>query len=160
MVITWCEIRTIRWMQKTLPELLARHQRCVWPGVVLMADNSTILLIKDGLFCMSAAFKRSSLKHIGAKTESNDNFGALVGTQSERLCTAFRHCWQNMHSSLHARNERTVETVDFTRRTGSKEGENGSIGRKGFDHRFLGFARHHLYRVFGEGKDNHGAALC
>ena len=23
-----------------LPELLARHQRCVWPGVVLMEDNS------------------------------------------------------------------------------------------------------------------------
>ena len=34
----------MRWMQKSLPselpELLARHQRCRWPGVVLMEDNS------------------------------------------------------------------------------------------------------------------------
>jgi len=42
-VITWFEIWTILWMQKNLsselPEL-ARPQRCVWPGVVLIEDNS------------------------------------------------------------------------------------------------------------------------
>jgi len=27
-------------------------------------------------------------------------------------------------------------------------------------HRFLGFARHHFHRLFGEGKDNHGTVLC
>ena len=52
------------------------------------------------------------------------------------------------------------QTVDYTRRTCSKEGENGSIGRKGHGLRFLAFARHHLHRLFGEGKVNHGAVLC
>ena len=63
---------------------------------------------------MGAAFA-----HSGAKTESHDNFGALFGhvkAQSERVSTAFR--------------ERTVKTVDFTRRTCFKEGENGSFGGK------------------------------
>ena len=58
--------------------------------------------------------------------------------------TAFRDCWRNMDTSLHSRNKRTVKTVDFTRRMCSKEGENGSIDRKGHGHRFLGFPRHHL----------------
>ena len=56
--------------------------------------------------------------------------------------------------------ERTVKTMDFTRQTCSKEGQNGFIGRKGHGHRFLRFARHHLHRLFGEEKNNHGAVLC
>lgn len=44
MVITWCQVRTIRWMHNNLPtklpELLASRCRCVWHGVVLMKHNS------------------------------------------------------------------------------------------------------------------------
>ena len=53
-----------------------------------------------------------------------------------------------------------MKELDFTRGTCSKEGENASIGRKSHGHRFLGIARHHLHRLFGEGKHNHGAVLC
>jgi len=37
--------------------------------------------------------------------------------------------------------------------------QNGSIGRKD-RHHFLGFAKNHFHRLFGEGKDNHGTVLC
>ena len=30
---------------------------------------------------------------------------------------------------------------------------------EGNDHSFLGFAKHHFYRLFEEGKDNHGEVL-
>ena len=33
------------------------------------------------------------------------------------------------------------------------------MDRKNHGHRFLGFASHHLHRLFEEGKDNHGAVL-
>ena len=57
-----------------------------------------------------------------------------------------RHKWKNsQNSGLHPANS---------------EGENGFIGRKDHDHRFLEFARHHFHRLFGEGKNNHRAVLC
>ena len=60
-----------------------------------------------------------------------------------------------MDPSLH-----TSQNSGLHKRTCCKEGENGFIGRKGHGHHFLGFARHHLHRLFGEGKGNHGAVLC
>ena len=65
-----------------------------------------------------------------------------------------------MDPSIYVRKERIVKTVDSSRRTCSKERENGSIGRKDHGHRFMEFARHHLHRLFAEGKDNHAAVLC
>jgi len=46
-----------------------------------------------------------------------------------------------MDPLVHTRVQGTVETVDFTRRTCSEEGEDCPIGRKGDGHRFLGFTR-------------------
>ena len=66
----------------------------------------------------------------------------------------FLRCLRNVDQSIHFRSERTVKTVDFNRRICSKESEDGLIGRKGHGYHFLEFARHHLYSLFGEGKDN------
>jgi len=50
----------------------------------------------------------------------------------------------------HTRDQGTVETVDFSRRTCSEEGEECPIGRKGDGHLFLGFTRCDLHRLPGE----------
>jgi hypothetical protein len=50
-------------------------------------------------------------------------------------------------------------TVDFTRQISTKDGKDSSIDRKGHDHRFLGFKRHNLQRLFGKGKNDHTAVL-
>jgi len=46
-----------------------------------------------------------------------------------------------MDPLVHTRDQRTVETVDFTRRTWSEEGEDCPISRKGDGHRFMRFTR-------------------
>ena len=56
---------------------------------------------------------------------------------------------------VHARNLGTIETVDFTRRTYSEEGENCRIDRKGYGRRFLGFTRCDLHLLPGEGQNSH-----
>jgi len=44
---------------------------------------------------------------------------------------------RNMDPLVHTRDQGTVETVDFTRRTCSEEGEDCPIGQKSDGHRFL-----------------------
>ena len=84
------------------------------------------------------------------------------------LTPSFKRWLSKFHTNLSssfvliavASRQDRVKTVDFTRRICSKESENGSIGQKGYGHRFSGFVRHHLHWLFGEGNDNHGAVLC
>lgn len=65
-----------------------------------------------------------------------------------------------MNSSLHTGDQGTVKTVDFTRRTHSEEGQDGSINRKDDGYCFLECARRDLHRLFGEGKSYQRAVLC
>jgi len=65
-----------------------------------------------------------------------------------------------MDPLVQTRVQGTVETVDFTRRTCSEEGEDFPIGRKGDGHPFLGFTRCDLHRLPGEGQNGHRAVLC
>ena len=64
-----------------------------------------------------------------------------------------------MSSLVHTRDQGTVETVDFTRRTYAEKGEDCPIGRNGDDHRFLGFTRCDLHRLPGERQNGHRALL-
>jgi len=59
-----------------------------------------------------------------------------------------------MDPLVHTRDQGTVETEDFTRRTCSEEGEDCPIGRKGNGHGFLGFTRCDLH-----GQNGHRAVL-
>ena len=59
-----------------------------------------------------------------------------------------------MDPLVHTRDQGTIETVDFTRRTCSEEGEECLIGRKNNGHRFLGFTRCDLCRLPGEGQNS------
>ena len=65
-----------------------------------------------------------------------------------------------MESLVHTRDQGIVETVDFTRRMWSEEGEDCLIGWKGDGHHFLGFTRCDLHRLPGEGQNCHRALLC
>jgi len=65
-----------------------------------------------------------------------------------------------MDPLVHTRDQGTVETADFTRRTFSEDGEDCPIGRKGDGHRFLGLTRCDLHRLTGEGQSGHKAVLC
>jgi len=65
-----------------------------------------------------------------------------------------------MDPLVHTRDQGTVETVDFTRRTCSEEVEECPISRKGEGHRFLGFIRCDLHRLLGDGQNGHRAVLC
>jgi len=60
-----------------------------------------------------------------------------VSAQSEGVSASFRDRRRNMDPLVHTRDQGTVETVDFTRRTSSEESEDCTIGRKGDGHRFL-----------------------
>ena len=44
MIIRRCKVRAIRWMHQSFPtkfrQFLASHQRCVWPGVVVVEQNA------------------------------------------------------------------------------------------------------------------------
>lgn len=64
-----------------------------------------------------------------------------------------------MDPLVHTRDQSTVETVDFSRRTCSEESEDRPIGRKGDGHRFLGFARCDSNRLSGQGQNVHRAQL-
>ena len=66
---------------------------------------------------------------------------------------------RNMNPLVHTRDQGTIETVNFTRRTCSEEGEGRPIGRKGYWHRFLEFTRYDLHRWPGEGQNCHKALL-
>jgi len=59
-----------------------------------------------------------------------------VQAQSEGVSASFRDRRRNIDPLVHTRDQGTVETMDFTRRTSSKEGEDCPIGRKGDGHRF------------------------
>ena len=65
-----------------------------------------------------------------------------------------------MDPLVHTRDQGTIETVDFSRRTCSEEGKDCPIGRKGYGHRFLGFTRCDLHRLPGEWQNGHRALLC
>jgi len=65
-----------------------------------------------------------------------------------------------MDPLVHPRDQGTVETVDFTRRTCSEEDVNCPIGRKGDGHLFLGLTRCDLHRLPGEGQKAHRAVPC
>jgi len=80
--------------------------------------------------------------------------------QSEAVSASFRDRRRNMNPLVHTRDQGTVETVDFARRTCSEEGEDCPIGRKGDGDRFLGFTRCDLHRLPGEGQNGHRAVLC
>lgn len=67
---------------------------------------------------------------------------------------------QNMVLLVHTRDQVTVETVDFTQRTCSEEGEDCPIDRKGDGHRFLRFTRYDLHRLPGEGENGHRVEPC
>jgi len=88
-----------------------------------------------------------------------DNKRNRVAT-SDQCLTLFRERRRNMYPLVYTRDQGTVETVDFTRRTCSEEGEDCPIGRKGDGHRFLGFTRCDLHRLPGEGQNGHRAVLC
>jgi len=72
----------------------------------------------------------------------------------------FRDRRRNMDQLVQTRDQGTVETVDLTRRTCFKEGEDCPIGRKGDGHRFLEFTWCNLHRLPGEGQNGHRAVLC
>jgi len=64
-----------------------------------------------------------------------------------------------MDPLVHTGDQGTVETVDFTRRTCSEEGEDcPSDASDG--HRFLGLTRCGLHRLPGERQNGHRAVLC
>ena len=65
-----------------------------------------------------------------------------------------------MDTLVHTKDQGTVETMNFTRRTCSKEGEDCPVGRKGYGRRFLGSTRCDLHRLPGEGQNGHRALLC
>ena len=71
----------------------------------------------------------------------------------------FRYRRRNMDPLIYSRGQGTIETMDFTPPTCSKEGEDCLIGRKGYGHRFLGFTRCDLNRLPGEGQNGHGTLL-
>jgi len=82
-------------------------------------------------------------------------------TTSEQCLTLLKRNPKKFLSPLvHTRDQGSVETVNFTRRTCSEEGEDGPINRKGDGHRFLGFTRCDLHRLPGEGKNGRKAVLC
>jgi len=64
-----------------------------------------------------------------------------------------------MDPLVYTRDQGTVETVDFTRRTCFEEDEDCPIGRNGDGHHFLGFTRCDLHRLHGEGQNGHRALL-
>ena len=55
-----------------------------------------------------------------------------------------------MNTPLHYSEKGTVKTVDFLRRTGFEEGEDGKIGQQGDGHDFLGCTRNHLHRLLAK----------
>ena len=65
-----------------------------------------------------------------------------------------------VHETWIHRYNGTVETVEFWRRTGSKEGEDGEIGRQGDVHGFLGCTQNHLHRLLGKRKNYNWKVLC
>lgn len=69
----------------------------------------------------------------------------LVSTKSEGVSASFRNHGRNMDPLEHTRDQTTVETVDFTRRTCSEKGKDCPIGRKDYGLRFLGFSRCNSY---------------
>jgi len=70
-------------------------------------------------------------------TQDNKRNRETTSAQSEGVSASFRECRRNMDLQVHTSDQGTVETVNFTRRTCSEEGEDCSIGRKGDGHRFF-----------------------
>ena len=65
----------------------------------------------------------------------------------------------NIDTPLHSREKGTVKTVGFRRRSGSKEGEDGEIGRQGDGHGFLGCTRNNLHRLLGKRTNDNWSVL-
>ena len=86
-------------------------------------------------------------------------FGAFP-SQSWRVSASMHNCERNMDTALHSRDKGTVKTVGFWRGTGSKEGEDGEIGRQGDGHGFLGYTRNHLHRLLGRRTNDNCSVLC
>ena len=80
-------------------------------------------------------------------------FGAFP-SQFWRVSASIHNCGLNMDTPLHSRDQGTVKTGGFWRRTGSEEGEDGEIGRQSDGHGFLGCTRNHLHRLLGKRNDN------
>jgi len=70
-----------------------------------------------------------------------DNKRNAVQARSEGVSASFRDRRRNVDPLVHTRDQGTVETVDFTRRTCSEEGDDCPIFRKGDGNRFLVFTR-------------------
>lgn len=63
----------------------------------------------------------------------------VLQAQSEVVSALFRDRREYMDPLIYTRDQENLETVEFTRRTYSEEGDNCCIDGKCFGHRLLGF---------------------